>query len=1047
MRLNPATFIFFALLLAGLFAGCSRSHHDATDTEDTYTDTTYTDTGTGHDTNTEGDTETESPSETVSDSASVVDSDTFLPLNGILINEVMSKNEGAVLDDALETEDWIELINSGDAPELLSNYTIADSSDRPVLLPQWILAPGELVLLFADNDDQGESHLPFKISASGDSVTIATISGVVIDSVDVPALDPNVSYMRLSKSGSEFAPCRYATPKRPNDDCAPPVPQNPVVQQFAPFDWPTPFFEVPGPLVLNELSLRPAAFIEIVNSGDTDVDVSAYALRLAPNWPGEPWPGREDGAVIPATGVLAPGERMQIAVDDTMTAVLESDLEFEGVVTIFNTADDSVSDRVDFMSWPQNGILSRIPDATGMPVYCANATPDAVNTCTPLKSRPVGNRLRYLRTPGDFEALAEGGAELGIGSVKFVMDLDVPGAVHLLSSGFWDLHYTFVRELVEGNDHLDRCDPEDTTLFNQGWYDFSVENYYSEDRRFILGTLSHHGGADLRCVEYTFGDAISPAQMVQGFFGATAHTMNPAAWYLRPQDASQVSKALLVEGQAPMVGTDAPFAGVTYQPLTEAVGYGILTWIDTNNLATAQLGPQTIVVTSDVPNDIPLVGGLITQAFQTPLAHVNLLSQARGTPNMALRDASSHEDITAHLGELVRLKVDATHFEITPADPLEAQAFWDALLPDGPKIEAQRDGSITGLVNLDGRVGFEDLGAIGAKAAQLSELFRITATHARCQNTLTAALPPQAFAIPVAYYLAHFENCGASALWEQYQALDEFQTDRSVRIEAVTAVREAIAKAAVDPALLSLVEAAVAERFGSEPVRFRSSSNTEDLSAFNGAGLYTSASGQLGSTEESIDRAILTVWASLWNQRAYDERELANIDHNTVAMGIMVHQAYLSEEANGVAVSRDITEPNRGDRYYVNVQAGEATVTNPAPGVTSEEFIYQWPSRMPTLRERSTSSLSDGYVLNRVPVSESMTPLYGEVEGEIRDLMCALWSIHDHFETVLNPDGENPWFAMEVEFKLVHETRALAIKQARPFSFGGATMPTDCREL
>ena len=36
---------------------------------------------------------------------------------------------------------------------------------------------------------------------------------------------------------------------------------------------------------------------------------------------------------------------------------------------------------------------------------------------------------------------------------------------------------------------------------------------------------------------------------------------------------------------------------------------------------------------------IPLIGGLVTEAFQTPLAHVNILSRGRNTPNMALRDA------------------------------------------------------------------------------------------------------------------------------------------------------------------------------------------------------------------------------------------------------------------------------------------------------------------------------------------------------------------------------------------------------------------------
>jgi hypothetical protein len=35
---------------------------------------------------------------------------------------------------------------------------------------------------------------------------------------------------------------------------------------------------------------------------------------------------------------------------------------------------------------------------------------------------------------------------------------------------------------------------------------------------------------------------------------------------------------------------------------------------------------------------------------------------------------------------------------------------------------------------------------------------------------------------------------------------------------------------------------------------------------------------------------------------------------------------------------------------------------------------------------------------------------------------------------------------MEVEFKFVGEQRDLVIKQARPYSFGGADIPADCRE-
>jgi hypothetical protein len=36
---------------------------------------------------------------------------------------------------------------------------------------------------------------------------------------------------------------------------------------------------------------------------------------------------------------------------------------------------------------------------------------------------------------------------------------------------------------------------------------------------------------------------------------------------------------------------------------------------------------------------------------------------------------------------------------------------------------------------------------------------------------------------------------------------------------------------------------------------------------------------------------------------------------------------------------------------------------------------------------------------------------------------------------------------MDIEWKLVGPERQLVIKQARPFSFGRADVPTDCREF
>ncbi|MBN2530237.1 MAG: lamin tail domain-containing protein [Deltaproteobacteria bacterium] len=993
---------------------------------------------------------TESASMLDSDSVSDTESETFAKVGTLAFNEVMSKNDGVVLDEALEAEDWIELICTGDEAINLSDYQIAKDGGTPNALPDYKLSPGETVILFADREPtQGQRHLNIKISADGEQLTLLNANEEILDTLDVPPLAPNVSYARIPDGDGDFVTCRYATPDTPNgSECIPPAPKGLEEESFEEYQWPDDALAPEGPLVINELLLKPAAFIEIANIGSEAVSLEDYSLTISPHFPGVQWPQAGEGTVISlGMGALQRGEYLSVALDSAHTEALAADTLFEGVVTLFYASE--VADRVDFMSWPDGSALAREPDGTGLFTYCLNTTPDAPNNCEQTATREVGDRLRYLRTPTDFDKLAEGGAKLGIGSVKFVVDMDAGNAVHLLGAWDWDLHYTFVREVIDGDPPLDRCDASENAQFNQGWGTFSSENYYTvEGRRYLLGTLSHHSSADLRCVEYTFGDEISAQQMKFGYYQAIARTNTPTQWVLRPQDDIQVAKARSIEGQLPIVGPTAPFANVVYQTLTEGVGYGTLRYIPATDLSAAALGPKTIVVTDDVPNDIPYVGGLITEAFQTPLSHVNILSKSRNTPNIAVKNARTDERIAPFIDELVKLEVFPTHFEISMANPAEAQTHWESLVPDGPMLTPLLDDSVRGIVSLGKDVGFEHRGSIGAKAAQLSELTRIASGFSRCDTVFPLPTPKAAFAIPVAHYLDHFESSGAKAVFDDAKQNADFQSDPAVRAVELARMRELILSHPVDDALMAEVAGEVADRFGNERVRFRSSSNTEDLQEFNGAGLYTSQSGQLNDPERSIDDAIRVVWASLWNDRAFDERQYARIDHNGVAMGILVHEAFLSEEANGVAVSRDITDVTRGDRYYVNAQAGEGSVANPAPGVTTEQAIYQWPSRLPTLRMMAQSSLvPDAVLWNSNTPDSSEIYLQGEVLGETRDVVRALRAIHNHFEALLDPNDEEPLFAMEIEFKLEHATRKLLIKQTRPYSFGALPFPADCREL
>src|SRR6185503_18852892 len=98
-----------------------------------------------------------------------------------------------------------------------------------------------------------------------------------------------------------------------------------------------------------------------------------------------------------------------------------------------------------------------------------------------------------------------GGVAVGIAPVKFVVDMSGGDAVHLLSDE-WALHYTFIRERIDGEEPLDRCDPTENAIFRAGWSQFSQEQYYDvEGRRYLLGTLEHHLGTDMHTVEFTTG--------------------------------------------------------------------------------------------------------------------------------------------------------------------------------------------------------------------------------------------------------------------------------------------------------------------------------------------------------------------------------------------------------------------------------------------------------------------------------------------------------------------------------------------------------------
>ena len=651
---------------------------------------------------------------------------------------------------------------------------------------------------------------------------------------------------------------------------------------------------------------------------------------------------------------LGPAELASVFGAATPTAAME------GVLTIFRRTGAVALHRLDFLGVPEGAALALASDDAGSPLayrLCGASTAGAANSrCNPLPARQIGDRVRQLLTPDDVRALGDGGTGLDSLAAKVIVDMQAGDAVHFLSARQWSLHYTFIRERIYREPHLDRCDPTQAAQFDAAWREFSDREYFqTAGRRFLLATLVRYGGSGLQTLEFDRGDEITGEQMRRAFFAVAARTPRPSAWAVRAQ-GRQVAALKAIEGTLPVVEPNAPFRGLSCPAHHPGGGLRGAAVFAGGRSGPGAARPGRHRGHRRRAQRRAAGGRAVTEAFQTPLSHVGVLTRNRGTPNMALLGARQD-------GRLVPLYEGSSACrstgEASPArsDQRRGPGLLGVAKAPRPEGGTPRSTRPCADFRICGNLDLAWLPAIGAKAAQLAELMRVQSTEAECPGPVP--VPPVAFAIPVVHSLEHFERSGARALLERLAGAAEFASDGRLRATALGQVRAAILAHPVDPALLAQVEAGARAAFGQARFRLRSSSNTEDL-----ADLQRRRALHLGERRPRaipsgpVGRGLKAVWASLWADRAFDERELGNVDQSQVAMAVLVHQAYNDvERANGVAVSRDIGNPIYASIHYLNAQAGEASVTNPAPGVVSESMTYAW-WKTPPATYLSRSSLT-----------------------------------------------------------------------------------------
>ncbi len=498
-------------------------------------------------------------------------------------------------------------------------------------------------------------------------------------------------------------------------------------------------------------------------------------------------------------------------------------------------------------------------------------------------------------------------------------------------------------------------------------------------------------------------------------------------------------------------------SAAAYEPYTTGVSYGHVHVLTLEEFDSRSRGGsftfRDIVVVDAAPRDIDsVVAALVTAAPQNLLSHTAVRMANRGTPNAFL--ASARSLFAPHAGELVRLELGSTDFSLEPASLEEAASFWERRRPSLPPLPAvdARYGELDALetiVAAGERDGVPLETRVGGKAA----------SFARLQETLVgdSALYREAgFAIPLRYYLEFMRDnsvvLGGVRLSFQ-QILDtllnsrELAADAAQRSAALESFRDLVrAEGVVDPALVARAAAKIEAVFGSTArmVRFRSSSNVEDLLEFNGAGLYESTSACAADTldgvvrpgsfcdlersnERTIERALKKVWASLWTTRAHEERTFFGISPDAVAMGVLVTRAFLDEEVNGVAFTGD-PRNHLDRRYVVTAQVGELSVVSPEPGVRSERSLLEMRNGevVRIIRDRSSSEVAaDAVVMSDAHLHK-------------------LGALMAHVDTTMPINVGNRTrgsVLLDFEFK-VERDGSLAVKQVRPFLVASEVGPS-----
>ncbi|MGE0172686.1 MAG: PEP/pyruvate-binding domain-containing protein [Oligoflexales bacterium] len=721
--------------------------------------------------------------------------------------------------------------------------------------------------------------------------------------------------------------------------------------------------------------------------------------------------------------------------------------------------------------------------------------------------------LPTLSHPVDYEKM-RGSPDADDSYVKYLWDFgDGRDQFYFMNTAKYPFHAQFVGAHLP---HYSAGDynnlgsfPEPKKISSGGVYylpEFSVVNPPSGTNEIYSkpGVLAFSLYRDLEAPKPCESRAYTPEEMdeVVKVFNrlktAASFVESRIVYIACPQEA--LKNTLAVKGKGiPIFSFAITATNPTYNV---AKAYGYLKNISPADLEGGEYTHKDILVLSELPLDIGPISGLISTKIQVPGSHVRLRAKNLNIPNVFFEKALTDSKIQSNVGKLIEFETKPNGiYTIKGAEQFPggesalkeaAETYWKSRVPKLPEPVADLKNTNLRHWREEGAT-HEEVRSYGAKATNFAMLDNELTERGYNRQEFRGS-----FMIPFSYYNQHVSQnikaglcakvqteckekygdacstpntlCAAhegkplkvflKAMTTQYGA--EMIAKGSVRKAFIKTAQELIKETKTDQALVdALVEHIRRTYPDTRRIRFRSSTNAEDLPGLSGAGLYQSFSGCVEDTvndqgeggacvtplekermnakikhyqeldpekykeaieelqddltkKRKIGKTIGKVYASLWNEKAFLSRDYFHIDHHKIYMGVLVHPSFIEESANGVA----ILERKDGGKFELELvtQKDDISVTNPElEGAIPENVIVYMGGGNDSVTYRSFS--------NQVPAGQLLLK-----ENELKDVRNQIMAT---YEKLTKEYGQDYSVRLDFEY-ILNRDRLVYMKQARP---------------